>query len=416
MANTPPSASLFAGLPSAAVDEIFALNHAYAADTHPDKVSLGIGVYRTNDGNPWPLTSVRTVERELFEADNPGRHEYLPIEGDREFLALARDLMFGFDSLGTASAEQREKENVQKKRIASVQTISGTGANHLGAAFLAHHLKPKHVWISDPSWPNHLTIWDLQGVPRRSYPHYNAETRSFDFEAAMNLLESEAEEGDVILLHACAHNPTGLDPTKEQWKAIAALCQRKRLFPFFDSAYQGFASGSADEDAWAVRYFFNLGNIEMCVAQSFSKNFGLYGQRVGAFHLVSTSTDTGLQTLIEKNLCHIIRGEYSMAPRYGSTIVKRVLSDAHLREMWQKDLEVMSSRIKAMRQALYDELVRLQTPGSWKHIVEQNGMFSYTGLTRRQVEELKNKYHVYLLSSGRASISGCKLSPGKCKS
>lgn len=408
MANTPPSTSRFAGLPSVAVDEIFALNHAYAVDTHPDKVSLGIGVYRTNDGKPWPLTSVRTVERELFEADNAGRHEYLPIEGDREFLGLARDLMFGFDSLGTTSPEQREKENEQKKRIASVQTISGTGANHLGAAFLARHLKPKHVWIGDPSWPNHLTIWDLQGVTRRSYPHYNPEMRSFDFEAAMKVLESEAEEGDVILLHTCAHNPTGLDPTKEQWKAIAELCQRKRLFPFFDSAYQGFASGSVDEDAWAVRYFFSLGNIEMCVAQSFSKNFGLYGQRVGAFHFVSTSTDAQLQTLIEKNLCHLIRGEYSMAPRYGSTIVKRVLSDAGLREMWQKDLDVMSSRIKAMRQALYDELVRLQTPGSWKHIVEQNGMFSYTGLTRKQVEELKNKYHVYLLSSGRASISGCK--------
>ncbi|KAL1982493.1 hypothetical protein VTN96DRAFT_1284 [Rasamsonia emersonii] len=396
------SRSRLAGLPEAAVDEIFALNHAYATDTHPDKVSLGIGVYRTPDGKPWPLPSVQKVEEELLHENDPFRHEYLPIEGDQVFLDLARDLMFGFKH---DKALETPAEKEAKRRIASVQTISGTGANHVGAVFLAQHLKPKHVWISSPSWPNHQTIWDLQGVPRKSYPYFDAATRSFDFEGTMRTLEAEAEEGDVIVLHACAHNPTGIDPTKEQWKAIADLCQRKGLFPFFDSAYQGFASGSVDEDAWAVRYFFNLEpRMEMCVAQSFSKNFGLYGQRVGAFHLV-TNGETD-QQLVAKNLCHIIRGEYSMAPRAGSTIVKRILGDEQLRAAWQRDLDVMSSRIKKMRRALYDELVRLKTPGNWEHIINQNGMFSYTGLTLRQVLALREQYHIYLLKSGRASISG----------
>lgn len=173
-------------------------------------------------------------------------------------------------------------------------------------------------------------------------------------------------------MHACAHNPTGLDPTKEQWVAIAELCERKKLFPFFDSAYQGFASGSVKEDAWAVRYFFNhKPDMEMCVAQSFSKNFGLYGQRVGAFHFVTNRSSSSLRDVVVNNLCHLIRGEFSMGPRGGCAIVKKVLTNTELIADWYQDLQVMSSRIKSMRQALYNELVRLQTPGTWEHIVEQ---------------------------------------------
>ncbi|OKL63227.1 hypothetical protein UA08_01430 [Talaromyces atroroseus] len=401
-APKPQQASSFSNLPDAPVDEIFALNHAYVADTDARKVNLGIGVYRTEEDQPWPLSSVRLVEEEMYRQDDPARHEYLAIEGDLTFLDLARDLMFGFSSASSDS------ENKSKQRIASVQTVSGTGANHVGAAFLAQHFKPKHVWVSTPSWANHQTIWDLQGIERKSYPYFDASTCSFDFNGAITTLESEAAEGDVVLLHACAHNPTGVDPTKEQWKKIAEICQRKRLFPFFDSAYQGFASGSADEDAWAVRYFFNLTSppMEMCVAQSFSKNFGLYGQRAGAFHLVTNGANPSEAPLVRKNLCHIIRGEYSMGPRYGSSIVKRILGDSALRAQWQDDLTIMSSRIKRMRQALYDELVRLKTPGSWEHVINQIGMFSYTGLTVKQVLELKSEFHIYLLKSGRASISG----------
>ncbi|EAW08856.1 putative aspartate transaminase [Aspergillus clavatus NRRL 1] len=380
-------------------DEIFALNRAYFQDTFPQKVSLGVGVYRTDDGKPWPLPAVREAEQQLMAEDSLFRHEYTAIEGDVAFLELARDVMFGFD--GQNASEKH------KARIGSVQTVAGTGANHLGAIFLARHAKPKTIWLSNPSWANHMTIWELAGVPRQTYPYYNPATRSFDFDGMMATLEAGAQQGDVVLLHACAHNPTGLDPTKEQWKAIVELCERKKLFPFFDSAYQGFASGSLEEDAWAVRYVLNeKPAMEMCVAQSFSKNFGLYGQRVGAFHYVLPQGGDSLRDTVVNNLCHLIRGEYSMGPTGGCNLVKKVLTSEELTAQWHEDLKVMSSRIRAMRTALYNELLRLQTPGSWRHIVEQNGMFSYTGLTPAQVYALKDKYHIYLLKSGRASISG----------
>jgi aspartate aminotransferase len=345
-------------------DEIFALNGAYAVDTFPHKVSLGVGVYRTDDGKPWPLPVVQKAEKLLVEDNDLMRHEYTAIEGDVPFLGIARDLMFGF--------EGKQTEEEAKARIATVQTVAGTGANHLGALFLAHHMKPRSVWLSNPSWANHQTIWELAGVPRKTYPYYHAATRSFDFEGMMSTLENDAEEGDAVLLHACAHNPTGLDPNKEQWMAIADLCERKKLFPFFDSAYQGFASGSVEEDAWAVRYFFDQKpDMEMCVAQSFSKNFGLYGQRVGAFHYVTNRSSTAIRDIVVNNLCHLIRGEFSMGPRVGCSIVKKVLNSEELTADWHSDLQVMSSRIKSMRQALYNELVRLQTPGTWEHIIQQ---------------------------------------------
>ena len=358
--------SVLAGLNPVPLDEIFALNRAFATDSASQKVSLGVGVYRTDDGKPWPLPVVEEAEKQLLDEHSLFRHEYSAIEGDVGFVEQARNLMFGFDRKNESA-----KEKEAKKRIASVQTVAGTGANHLGALFLKTHMKPKNVWLSNPSWANHLTIWEVAGVNYKTYPYYNPATRSLDFEGMMSALE-ESQEGDIVLLHACAHNPTGLDPTKEQWKAVAELCERKKLFPFFDSAYQGFASGSVEEDAWAVRYFFeNKPSMEMCVAQSFSKNFGLYGQRVGAFHYVLNTESTDLQEAVFSNLCNLIRGEFSMGPVCGSTIVKKVLTDDNLASEWHENLKVMSSRIISMRKALYDELTRLGTPGTWEHIVQQ---------------------------------------------
>ncbi|KAI9830714.1 MAG: hypothetical protein M1819_005378 [Sarea resinae] len=397
-----PLPSHFTRLPQAVIDPVFALTASFVEDTNPEKVSLGIGVYRSDEGLPWPLPAVEKAEEQLFAERDASRHEYLAIAGDLRFLELARDVAFRFDH-DDDSNEQRRR----KMRIASVQTISGTGANHMGAAFLARHLRPRNVWISDPTWGNHHAIWDLVGVNRQTYPYYNPRTRGLDFEGMMRTLETQAERNDVVLLHACAHNPTGLDPTKEQWIAIADVCRRKGLFPFFDSAYQGFASGDLEEDASAVRYFFRSEPpVEMCVAQSFSKNFGLYGQRVGALHLVSATSSPSQRNAVIANLCHLVRGEYSMAPRGGCAIVKKVLESEELTKEWHDNLAAMSGRLKDMRKALYDELVRLGTPGSWEHIISQIGMFSYTGLTPTQVQALKEKYHIYLLTSGRASISG----------
>lgn len=367
--------SRFSYLSVPPVDEPFTLNAAYLNDPHPQKVNLGLGVYRAESGDPWPLRAVEEAETRLYQAKNLARHEYLTIQGDVKFLSLARDLVFGFDSEDLGSNHQQQ--NADQERIASIQTVSGTGANRLGAEFLARYAHPRRVWIPEPTWANHHTIWEMAGVEKKTYPYYDFANKTFDYESTVAVLKLQSKRGDVVVFHACAHNPTGADPSKEQWRKLAALIQEKGLIAFFDLAYQGFASGSLEEDAFAVRYFLNCTpRIEFCVAQSFSKNFGLYGQRVGALHLV-TSTDSGAESgsrpalIALANLSHLVRGDYSMAPRAGSDIVRTVLSSPELRERWVEDLQTMSGRIKSMRVELYDELVKLGTPGNWENILSQ---------------------------------------------
>lgn len=324
-------------------------------------------------------------------------HEYLPLQGNERFATLAREL-----ALGEAGSEGN---------CVSVQTISGTGANHLGALFLAQQLKPKNIWISDPTWGNHHLLWALAApsVTRREYPYYNAADNSLDFDGMTAALE-RAEENDVVLLHACAHNPTGIDPTKDQWKVVAEICKRKRLFVFFDSAYQGFASGDVDADGWAVQHFHQVlfdaqtPPVGMCVAQSFAKSCGLYGERVGAFHLVLPENvpPAGARS----QLLRLIRAEISTCPLYGARIVETILSDPKLRAMWADDLKTMSGRIKTIRARLRQEIEKLPGSGDWKHLESQIGMFSYTGLTEEQVMRLREKHHIYMMKNGRISLSG----------
>lgn len=360
--------SLFSALTPSPVDEVFALNAEFLSDPTPSKVNLGIGVYRTEDGVSWPLPSVAAAEARRSQQHakeqrvSSSRHDYLPIQGDVEFLRLARDVVFGTSSSGEA--------NMDAALVTSVQTVAGTGANHLGAAFAVRYGGARRVWLPDPTWANHHAIWELAGAERLEYPYFDGRTNGFDFEGMMGCLEAEAREGDVLLLHACAHNPTGADPNQGQWREIAELCVRKGLFPFFDLAYQGFASGNLDEDAWAVRHFVDR-ELEMCVAQSFSKNFGLYGQRAGALHVVRRDGRAEVGVALLSSLCHLVRGEFSMAPRNGSDLVKEVLSDQSLRKAWIHDLTSMSDRIRSMRKQLYEELCRLGTPGAWEHIIKQ---------------------------------------------
>ncbi|KAI1503362.1 aspartate aminotransferase [Biscogniauxia marginata] len=382
--------SVFSSLKPIPYDEAFRLVKAIAEDPSPQKVSLGAGVYQDEDGKFWTLPSVKKAIPLL-----PDNHDYLPQGGFAPFIEASRKLLFGGD-LSTCLDE----------RLTSIQTVSGTGACHVGTIFLIKSVKPKNVWISDPSWINHPLIWECAdpGVTRKFYPYYHAKTRSFDFAGTVAALEGGALEGDVVVLQACAHNPTGLDPTKEQWAAIADICEKKGLIPFFDTAYQGFASGDVDEDAWAVRHFAERGSLEICVAQSFSKNFGLYGERVGAFHVLAR--DPGVKPAVQSQLVRIIRSEVSTSPAFGARIVATVLDDPDLRSQWYEDLKTMSSRIRSMREALLRELKQRGTPGSWDHIVTQIGMFSYTGLNKEHVRELAEKHHIYLMSSGRASIPG----------
>jgi aspartate aminotransferase len=313
---------------------------------------------------------------------------------------LAADLLFGEGAYLEESS-------------CSIQTISGTGANHLGALFLAQHLKPNTVWISYPTWSNHHLIWEV-GAPlvrRKTYPYYKAQDRSFDIDGMLSTLETEIVENDVIIINAYAHNPTGLDATQDQWRDIAALATRKKLFVFFDAAYQGFAFGDPDKDAWAVRYFHKAflsvgkgGPAGLCVAQSFAKTFGLYGERAGAFHLIlpSGSASAGAQS----HLLRLVRAEISNPPLFGARIVHAILSMPELRTQWKKDLETMSDRIRQMRHLLRKQIEAHPDVGDWSHLESQISMFSYTGLSTQQVARLRAEHHISLMSNGQASLSG----------
>ncbi|PYI35785.1 aspartate aminotransferase, cytoplasmic [Aspergillus indologenus CBS 114.80] len=388
-------------LPIAPPDIAFGLMAKYDADTHPNKVSLIAGAYRDENGSPWVLPSVEQAKSRLSQA--PPTHEYLPIAGSPTFLDLAQTLIFGKHLAAT-----------MQDQIACIQTVSGTGANHLAASFLAAHLRPQHVFIPAPTWVNHKAIWATTSVPQIDYPYYSPTTRGLDLEGMCAVLDEHAAPNDVIILQACAHNPTGVDLTRAQWQTLLEVVRRRRLFVVFDSAYQGFATGDVDGDAWAVRYFAEqllaTGQEEgrqhpgLCVAQSFSKNFGLYGERVGALHLV-VPRGMGVEGA-RSQLVGMARAEYSNPPRFGATIVETVLGDSNSRAQWEQDLRTMSACIARMRSALRSRLELNGTPGDWSHVEKQIGMFSYTGLAREQVARLQEEYHIYLLPSGRVSICG----------
>ncbi|RAL03337.1 aspartate transaminase [Aspergillus ibericus CBS 121593] len=386
----------YLNLPISPADTAFGLMAEYDADPHPNKVSLIAGAYRNEDGRPWVLPSVQEAKARLTPNQH---HEYLDIAGSPGLIKLAQSLTFSSE-IATAL----------DKSIASIQTVSGTGANHMAAHFLAQHLRPSRVFIPSPTWINHKTIWATTGISIEEYPYYDPTTRAVNITGMLSALET-ANPHDVVILQACAHNPTGIDLSQTQWRRVAAVMKRKNLFAMFDSAYQGFATGDVDGDAWAVRYFVKQLILDgepdhpgLCVAQSFSKNFGLYGERVGALHLVvprHLSAEGARSELIAR-----ARAEYSNPPHFGASIVETVLGDEGLRAQWLRDLETMSVRIKEMRQELRKRLEDNGTPGDWSHIESQIGMFSYTGLDREQVARLKEEFHIYLLPSGRASICG----------
>jgi aspartate/tyrosine/aromatic aminotransferase len=285
-----------------------------------------------------------------------------------------------------------------------VQSLSGSGALRLGGTFLSYALpKGTKIYISDPTWPVHQNIFKFSGLTNQVlYPYYDAAKNALNYAGMMDVI-GKAEKGSIILFHACAHNPTGIDPTKEQWKEIAKMMKEHELVPFLDSAYQGFATGDLDNDAYAIRLFADEG-LQFLVAQSCSKNAGLYGERVGALHIVCQDAETAAKVL--SNVVLDIRGMYSNPPLQGARIMGRILNNpAHFAE-WKVELAMVSKRLQDMRKLLYDALVANKTPGNWEHILKQIGMFSYTGLTEKQCLWLMKERHVYLLKSGRMSMSG----------
>ncbi|KAJ5320203.1 hypothetical protein PENANT_c010G02286 [Penicillium antarcticum] len=395
MGSSNPSVFTAATVAAAPEDPLFGLMKAYREDPSDKKVDLGIGAYRDNNAKPWILPVVKKADNAIHN-DPSLNHEYLSIGGLAEFTSAAQKLIVGADSPA-----------IKEKRICSLQTISGTGAVHLGGLFLSKfHPKKPTIYLSNPTWANHNQIFTNVNLNIEKYPYFHASTKGLDFEGMMSTLNT-APNGSIILLHACAHNPTGVDPTQDQWKEIASVMRARSHFPFFDTAYQGFASGDLSRDAWAIRYFVSQG-FELCVAQSFAKNFGLYGERTGAFHFVSApgADASAASANIASQLAILQRSEISNPPAYGARIASRVLNDPTLFAEWEDDLRTMSGRILEMRAGLRERLEKRGTPGDWSHITSQIGMFSFTGLTEAQVMTLRQQWHVYMTKNGRISMAG----------
>ncbi|KAI4681066.1 uncharacterized protein J4E88_005572 [Alternaria novae-zelandiae] len=384
-------------VPQAPEDPLFGLMAAFRRDEDPNKVDLGIGAYRDDNAKPWILPVVKKADDRLRDDPNLN-HEYLPIAGLAEFTTASQKLVLGGDSPA-----------IKEKRVTSLQTISGTGAVHLGALFLAKFYKTQSqrtAYFSDPTWANHFQIFSNVGLEYKTYPYFSKKTKGLDFDGMISALQ-DAAEGSIIVLHACAHNPTGVDATQEQWKKIAEVIKSKKHFPFFDTAYQGFASGDLATDGWAIRYFVEQG-FELCIAQSYAKNFGLYGERAGCFHFVTSPSSDAESTIkrIASQLAILQRSEISNPPAYGARIASTVLNDPQLFAEWEDNLRTMSGRIKEMRKALRSKLEDMGTPGTWNHITEQIGMFSFTGLTEQQVLKIREDSHVYMTKNGRISMAG----------
>ncbi|KAG2228727.1 aspartate aminotransferase [Thamnidium elegans] len=391
LSNMSNSVSVFQEVPQAPPDAIFHLTASYKADTNPNKINIGVGAFRTDEMKPYVLPVVRKAETILY-SDETLDHEYQPIAGQPSYTRAATRLILGEDSPA-----------IKEGRTAGVQTISGTGANHTGALFLHQFYKKSNkCYISNPTWANHRSIFSLVGFEVEEYPYWNPQTRGLDYEGLLQSLR-DAPQGSIFVLHPCAHNPTGVDPTQEQWKGIAKIMQERDLFPFFDCAYQGFASGDLDKDAWAVRYFVEQG-FELFVCQSFAKNFGLYGERAGNLTIVGKTPEATKRVFSQFE--KLQRSEISNPPAFGSRIVDIVLNDKDLYAEWKENLKYMSHRIIEMRHALKGHLVELKTPGTWDHITNQIGMFSFTGLKPAQVKVLKEKYHIYMTDNGRISMAG----------
>jgi len=395
--STSTSDSLFGHIPEAPIDPILGTTQLFNADTDPRKINLGVGAYRDNSGKPFVLNVIREAEAEMLKELGTGcNKEYSTIDGPAELKKLTQKLLFG------------DSAAVKEGRIASVQALSGTGALRVAAEFVKTHLAPEQqeIWVSDPTWGNHNTIFAKAGLTVKIYPYYEASSKSLQFSNMIEALKG-ATPGSLVLVHACAHNPTGVDPSEEQWKQLAQLMKERKLVPLMDSAYQGYASGDLDKDAFAIRLFLSMG-FEMFMCQSFAKNLGLYGERIGMLHVVCGTADAAKAVLSQLKL--VIRPMYSSPPKHGAELVMKILGSEANFQAWKVELAMMANRILEMRSTLRKGLEDKGTPGTWNHITDQIGMFSFTGLTAPMCERLISQHHIYLLKSGRISLAG--LNPG----
>ncbi|XP_036328800.1 aspartate aminotransferase, mitochondrial-like [Rhagoletis pomonella] len=380
--------SWFADVKMAPPDAILGLTEAYLKDKNPKKVNLGVGAYRDGNAQHWVLPSVEEAEKRIFSKKM--NKEYAPILGLAEFYNRSIELALGKDS-----------EILQDKRNSTAQCLSGTGSLRIGAAFLGIFWKGERlVHLPTPTWPNHRPLFMHSGLKVASYSYYSNETFALNAQGLFDSLR-KMPENSIVLLQACAHNPTGVDPNREQWCEISQIMKTRNLYPFFDLAYLGFASGDIDKDAEAIRIFASDGH-QFCLAQSFAKNMGLYGERVGALTIVCSTKEEAER--VTSNVKTIIRPMYSSPPIHGARIAKEILNDNELYCMWLEDLKTMANRTMNMRKQLTDTLIALGSKRSWEHITKQIGMFCFTGLKPEQVARLTKEFSIYMMKDGRIAV------------
>jgi len=385
--NAPHSPSLLAAVPMAPKDPILGITELFVADKNPNKINLGVGVYYDDQGKVPLLACVRQAEQQRVQSGAP--KPYLPIDGLQSYDQAVQSLVFGADTPA-----------LKEKRVVTVQALGGTGGLKIGADFLKQLSPQAQVWISDPSWENHRALFEGAGFTVNSYPYYDPATHGLRFAAMLAALDA-LPAGAIAVLHACCHNPTGVDLTQEQWQRVLAVVRTRDLVPFLDLAYQGFGDG-IEPDAYAARLFAGAMS-PVFLSSSFSKSLSLYGERVGAFSLVAGSPDEAARALSQ--LKRIVRANYSNPPTHGSDIVARVLTTPDLRVLWERELGGMRERIKVTRKSLV-EGIQKRVPGTdYAFVLRQRGLFSYSGLTKAQVERLRTEFSIYAIETGRICVA-----------
>ncbi|ABM03744.1 aminotransferase [Psychromonas ingrahamii 37] len=379
---------MFEQVSMAPADPILGLTDAFKKDPRTEKINLGVGIYKNESGQTPILATVKEAEKRLLATETT--KSYLSIEGIAAYGEAVQKLLFGQDS-----------EVILSNRARTAQAPGGTGALRTAADFAVKKLGIKRIWVSNPTWANHGNVFKTAGLQVVNYDYYNAEQNDLDFAAMLESLQA-VEPGDLVLFHGCCHNPTGIDPTLEQWEILAKLIADLGAVPFFDFAYQGFATG-VEEDAQGLRIFAKY-NKELLVANSFSKNFGLYNERVGGITLVAE--DSEIADSAFSQIKSGIRSNYSNPPAHGAAIVTTILSDPDLYQQWDKEVADMRDRIKEMRELFVNTLKEKGVTKDYSFISRQNGMFSFSGLSAEQVNRLKEEFAIYIVGSGRISVAG----------
>lgn len=378
---------MFERIEMAPPDAILGLTEAFKADPRPEKINLGVGIYKDENSNTPIFESVKKAEKRLLAAEKT--KAYLPMPGDPAYGRDVREIIFGAGH-----------DILAANRAVTMHTPGGTAALRIGGDFLKKLQLAGRIWVSEPTWANHAGVFKAAGLEVASYPYYDAAGKQLAFDEMTSALE-QVPAGDAVLLHACCHNPTGIDPTPEQWSQLAELARKAGFLPFFDFAYQGLGDG-LEEDARGLRRFCDAG-CEMLVASSFSKNFGLYNERVGALTLVAADADAAQRAFSQLKLC--VRTSYSNPPSHGGAIVTTILGDPELRKMWESEVRAMCERINGMRELFVETLRGLGVKQDFSFIARQKGMFSFSGLTPEQVDALREKNAIYIVRSGRINVA-----------